>query len=86
MFLYDPYNGDMPDHYQNCYQQALKIAAKHGVDKIYWLPTEQHYYVVIPGSEFALGDTEHYPKKTATAVIKEGIPVSITEEDKAIWM
>lgn len=49
------------------------------------MPEYEHYYVVVPDSEFALGNVEHYPLLKSDHVLKNGEKQVLTQSEIAIW-
>ncbi len=86
MWACDPYENEIRNEPQNCFQQALIIAEEHNVQVIYWVDEYEHYYVVVPESKWALGHTEFYPRLSADYVLAHGEQREITDNDRAIWL
>ena len=85
MFNYDPYEkGGVPSE-GNCFANAVRIALELGADVIYWMREYEHYYVVLPGEDYARGEYWHYPRLRVSEVLENGVPHKITASEAAIF-
>jgi hypothetical protein len=88
MFFYDRYENPeppLPETADNCFQTAVRIAADNDVDNVYWVEEYEHYYVVVPGKEYALGERADKPRLKSRDVEENGIPHTVSDLDVSVW-